>query len=91
MTKKLLKFDNFINKYKLNFTNSLIYVRSPLGEFTHKWSQIDKAILTKDFFFLYVKEKNNYIISISNKYNNDRNMTDLIAFVESNVTQVIKV
>ncbi|MRX70389.1 YcxB-like protein [Flavobacterium resistens] len=91
LTKRLLKFDNFISKYKFNFTNSLIYVYSPLGEFTHKWSHIDKAILTKDFFFLYVKEKNNYIISISNKYNQNRDMRELIAFVESNVTKVIKV
>lgn len=91
VTKRLLKHDNFIDKYKFNFTNSLICVHSPLGEFTHRWSQIDKAILTKDFLLLYVKEQNNYIITISNKYNNGRRMTELIAFVEANVTQIIKV
>lgn len=61
------------------------------GEIVHKWSQIEKAILTKDFFFLYIKDRNRYIISISNKDNNDRKMDELIAFVESNVTRVTKV
>ena len=61
------------------------------GEIVHKWSQIEKAILTKDFFFLYIKDRNRYIISISNKDNNDRKMDELIAFVESNVTPVTKV
>lgn len=90
LIKKLLKFDRFIIKYKFNFTNSFIHVHSPLGEFVHKWTQIEKAILTKDFFFLYVKEKNGYIISISNK-NQNRNIKELIAFVERNVIQVTKV
>ncbi|TPG38517.1 YcxB family protein [Flavobacterium pectinovorum] len=90
LTKKLLKFDRFVNKYKFNFTDSSIYVHSPLGEVAHKWSKIEKAILTKDFFFLYVKDRNGYIISISNKCN-DRNMNELITFVEKNVTPVTKV
>lgn len=91
MIRKLLKFDSFIKKYKFNFTNSFIYVHSPLGKIAHKWSQIEKAILTKDFFFLYVKEKNGYIISISNKNKDGRDIKELIAFVESNVTQITKV
>ncbi|WP_431242055.1 YcxB family protein [Flavobacterium sp. P21] len=90
LIKKLLKFDKFISKYKLNFTNSFIYVRSPIGEVSHKWSHIEKAILTKDFLLLYIKEKNGYIISISNKYNTNRNLGKLIAFVESNGTHITK-
>jgi hypothetical protein len=89
--KKLRRAENFINKYKLNFTNSFIYVHSPLGGFKHKWNEIEKAILTKDFFFLYVKAQNNYIISISNKKTAGRNIEELIAFVENNVTHVKKV
>lgn len=87
---KLLKFEKFVSKYKFSFTNSFICVHSPLGEFTHKWCHIEKAILTKDFLFLYFKDKNGYIVSISNKYKN-RNMDELIAFVEKNVTPVIKI
>ncbi|MNY19007.1 hypothetical protein D3C86_1524200 [compost metagenome] len=90
LIKKLLRFDGFLMKYKFNFTNSFIYVHSPLGGFVHKWTQIEKAILTKDFFFLYVKGKNRYIISISNK-NQNRDIKELIAFVERNVIQVMKV
>lgn len=90
LTKKLLRFDKFVTKYKFNFTNSSIYVHSPLGEVVHKWNKIEKAILTKDFFFLYVKDRNGYIISISNKCN-DRNMNELITFVENNVTPITKV
>jgi hypothetical protein len=91
LAKKLVKSETFINKYRLNCTNSFICVHSPLGAFTHNWTKIEKAILTKDFFFLYVKEKNNYIISISNRNANGRNMDELIAFVENNVTHVTKV
>lgn len=91
LTGKLSKFERFVRKYKLNFTNSSIYVHSPLGEFAHKWSKIEKAILTKDFFFLYVKDKNGYIISISNKGDTDRNMNKLLSFIESNVTPITKV
>lgn len=90
LIKKLLRFDIFMAKYKFNFTYSSIYVHSPLGEFAHKWTQIEKAILTKDFFFIYIKERNGYILSISNKKQN-KNMDELIAFIESNVMKVIKV
>lgn len=90
LVKKFLIFDRFIAEYKFNFTSSFIYVRSPLGEFAHNWSQIEKAILTKEFFFLYVKEKKEYIISISNK-NQNRDLKGLIAFVEGNVIPVTKV
>lgn len=88
--KKLLRFERFIVRYKFNFTNSFIYVHSPFGDFVHKWTQIEKAILTKDFFFIYIKEKSGYIISISNKKQN-RNMKELITFVERNVIQITKV
>ncbi|KFF03395.1 YcxB family protein [Flavobacterium reichenbachii] len=91
LAKKLLRFDSFISKYKFNFTNSSIYVHSPLGEFAHQWTEIEKAILTKDFFFLYVKKRNGYIITISNKCSDKRNIEQLITFVESNVTHVTKV
>lgn len=91
LAKRLLKSENFINKYRLNFTNSIICVHSPLGRFTHKWSKIEKAILTKDFFFLYVKERNGYIISISNRCTNKRRIEELVSFVEKNVTHVTKV
>lgn len=90
-TKRILKHDRFCKKYKFSFTNSNICVHSPMGEIVHQWNQIEKAILTKDFFFLYIKDRNRYIISISNKDNNDRKMDELIAFVESNVTPVTKV
>lgn len=90
-TKKMLKHNRFNKKYKFNFTNSSISVRSPMGEIVHKWTQIEKAILTKDFFFLYIKDRNRYIISISNKDNNGRKMDELIAFVETNVTPITKV
>ncbi|WP_428232283.1 YcxB family protein [Flavobacterium sp.] len=89
--KKLEKYNRFSSRYKFNFNNSGICVHSPLGEFVHDWAQIEKAILTKDFFFLYVKDRNGYIISISNKGNKERKMDELIAFVESNVTQISKV
>lgn len=88
---KLLRFDKFISRYKFNFTNSLICVHSPLGEIKHKWNKIEKAILTKDFFFLYIKEDNAYIISISAKNNKGRDMEKLLEFIESNVTHVIKI
>ncbi|KQB40111.1 YcxB family protein [Flavobacterium aquidurense] len=90
-SKKLLKYNRFSKKYKFNFTNSRICVHSPLGEFVYKWSQIENAILTKDFFFLYVRDRNGYIISISNKANNGRNIHELIDFVENNVTHVTKI
>lgn len=86
----LLKSERFANKYKFNFTSSFICIHSPLGEFTHKWCNIEKAILTKDFFFLYFKDKNGYIVSISNKYEN-RNMNELVSFLENNVIPVTKI
>lgn len=91
LIKRLLKFDRFIKKYKFSFTNSFICIRSPLGVFRHEWNRIEKAILTKDFLFLYVKDKNAYIISISNNYNNSRQMNELISFVNKNVTQITKI
>lgn len=91
LSKKIFKSNHFINKYRLNFTNSFIYVHSPLGAFKHQWTKIEKVILTKDFFFLYVKESNGYIISISTKNSKARNMKELIAFVESNVMHITKV
>ena len=60
------------------------------GAFAHKWSQIERAVLTKDFFFLYVKDDDHHIISISNKFNNGRNINELIAFVERNVIEITK-
>jgi hypothetical protein len=91
LAKRSLKSENFINKYRLNFNDSFICVHSPLGRFRHKWSEIEKAILTKDFFFLYVKQRNGYIISISNKCVKGRNIDELISFIEKNVTHVTKV
>lgn len=91
LAKSLLKSEKFINKYRLNFTNSVICVQSPLGRFTHEWTKIEKAILTRDFFLLYIKERNGYIISISNKCSNGRNIEELVSFVEKNVTHVTKV
>lgn len=91
LIKRLLKFDGFIKKYKFNFTDSFICVRSPIGVFTHEWSCIEKAIMTKDFLFLYVKDKNGYIISISNNYNDSRQMNELVSFVNKNVTQIAKI
>jgi len=91
LAKKKLKSERFLNKYRFHFTSSFICVHSPLGDFTHNWSKIEKAILTKDFLFLYFKEKNGYIVSISNKCSNKRNMNELISFVENNVIHVAKV
>lgn len=90
LIRRLMGYSTLIGKYKLNFTSSDIHVNSPLGAFAHKWSQIDKAVLTKDFFFLYVRDKEQHIISISNKFNSNRNMTDLITFVDRHVTQIMK-
>lgn len=91
LIKKLLKFDSFVRRYKFSFTNSYICVHSPLGEFTHEWTQIKKAILTKDFFLLYVEDRNSYIISISNKDTCCQKISELIAFVDLNVTPVERV
>ncbi|KAF2327874.1 hypothetical protein [Flavobacterium ginsenosidimutans] len=91
LTKKFLKSDRFHNRYKIRFTSLEIYVKSPLGELIHKWTSIEKAILTKNFLFLYVRGRNNYIISISNKDYDFRKMEELLAFVEKNVTHIIKV
>lgn len=90
VSQKLLRSDKFISKYKFNFTNSLICVHSPFGEIKHKWDKIEKAILTKDFFLLYIKERNAYIISISTKNNKERDIEKLLEFIENNVTHVIK-
>lgn len=91
LTDKLLKFDKFHNRYRFTFTSSNICVKSPLGELRHKWSNIEKVILTKNFLFLYIKDRNNYIISISKKEYDFRKMEDLIVFLEKNVTHIIKV
>ncbi|SHM84264.1 YcxB family protein [Flavobacterium chilense] len=91
LAKRFLKSERFVNKYRFHFTGSFICIHSPLGDFTHKWSKIEKAILTKDFLFLYFKERNGYIVSISNKGSNKRNMDELISFVENNVIHIIKV
>ncbi|MBW1655382.1 YcxB family protein [Flavobacterium quisquiliarum] len=89
--KKLMRLDKFPNRYKLTFTYSDICVKSPLGELTHKWSKIEKVILTKNFLFFYVKEQNSYIISISKKDSDSRKIDELLSFVEKNVIPIIKV
>ncbi|KAF2340252.1 YcxB family protein [Flavobacterium tistrianum] len=91
LTKRLLKFKKLNNRYRFKFTNSKFCIQFPLGSLTHKWTTIEKAILTKNFLFLYIKEHNNYIITISRKDFDCRKMEDLLAFVENNVTQVIKI
>lgn len=91
LIKKLLQFDGFAKKYKFSFTDSFICVCSPIGVFKHEWSCIEKAIMTKNFLFLHVKDKNGYIISISNNYKDSRQMNELISFVNKNVTLITKV
>lgn len=91
LVRKLLKFDRFSRQYKFSFTNSFIEVHSPLGGFTHRWCQIEKAILTKDCFLLYIKDKNGYIISISNKENCSKKIEKLIEFIDCNVTHVERI
>lgn len=91
LTKTLMNEEKFKNRYKLTFTYSNIYIRSPLGELTHKWSKIEKAISTKNFLFLYVKERNGYIISISKKDYDCKKIEELLSFVEKNIIQVIKI
>lgn len=91
ITNKLLKLNRLHSQYKIRFTSLEIYVRSPLGELMHKWSTIEKAILTKNFLFLYVRGRNNYIISISRKDYDYRKTEELLIFVEKNVTRIIKV
>lgn len=86
-----IKSNLFINKYRLIFNSSFVCVHSPLGDFKHDWNSIEKAILTKNFFFLYVKEFNGYIISISTKHSTDRNMRELLEFIENNIIPVTKV
>ncbi|RXM42684.1 YcxB family protein, partial [Flavobacterium sp. YO12] len=87
----LLKFEGFIHKYRLNFNSSFIRINSPYGSFSHQWSRIERVILTKDFLFLYIKERNGYIISISNKCTNKRKIEELLTFVEKNGTHILKV
>ncbi len=89
--KRLLKFDKFQRQYKLVFNYTNICICSPFIELTHKWSKIDKVILTKDSLFLYLKEQNAYIISISTKNCEFRKMQELVDFLEKNVIQVLKV
>lgn len=91
LTKKLLQLDRFHNSYKLKFTYSDICITSPLGELTHKWTKIEKVISTKSFLFLYIKERNNYIISISKKNYNTLKMEELLGFVEKNIMNVTRV
>ncbi len=91
IAQKLVRFDTFISQYKFNFTNSLLCVHSPLGEIKHRWNKIEKAILTKDFFFLYIKERNAYIISISTKNSSGRDIKKLLEFIDTNVTPIIKI
>ncbi|CAI2768483.1 hypothetical protein [Flavobacterium collinsii] len=91
LVKKLLKFEGFVRRYKFSFTNSVIGVHSPLGGFTHRWCQIEKAILTKDLFLLYIRDRNGYIISISTKDNCDHKIAELIAFIDCNVTHVERI
>lgn len=88
---RILKLDKFPNRCKLSFTYSNICVKSPLGELTHKWSNIEKVISTKNFLFFYVKERNGYIISISKNESNARKLEELLSFVEKHVIQIIKV
>ncbi|MBJ2126149.1 YcxB family protein [Flavobacterium sp. IB48] len=91
LTKKIIGLNKSSNKYKLSFTHSNICVKSPLGELTHKWSKIEKVIQTKNFLFLYIKEQNSYIISISKKESNSKKIEELLSFVEKNVIHVVKV
>lgn len=91
IARRLLRFKKLNRRYKFVFTNSKVCIRFPLGRLTHKWNTIEKAILTKNFLFLYIKEENNYIISISRKDYDCRKMEELLAFVEQNVTHIIKV
>ncbi|WP_164515306.1 YcxB family protein [Flavobacterium ustbae] len=90
LTKKLMKFERFLNKYRFNFTSSEISICSPMGGLIHNWSKIEKVILTKNFLFFYIKERNGYIISVSKKDYEERKIKDLIEFVEKNVTHIIK-
>jgi len=91
LAKKAVKFHTLSSRFRFIFTGSRVCVRFPLGSLTHKWTTIEKAILTKDFLFLYIKEHNNYIISISRKAYDYRKMEELLVFVENNVTRIIKI
>ena len=91
LIKKLMKFDKFLSWYRFDFSSSFISVHSPLGLLTHKWSKIEKVILTKNFLYIYIKEKNGYIISISNKDSHDRNIKKLIEFIENDSIYIAKV
>lgn len=91
LIKKLIELNKSSNNYKLAFTYSDICVKSPLGELTHKWTTIEKVIQTKNFLFFYIRERNGYIISISKKEIDSRNIGELLSFIEKNVIQVINV
>jgi hypothetical protein len=91
LAERAVKFHTLSSRYRFIFTGSRVCVRFPLGSLTHKWTAIEKAILTKDFLFLYIKEHNNYIISISRKAYDCRKMEELLTFVENNVTRIIKI
>lgn len=91
LRKKLLKFDRFQCQYKFTFTDTIISIQSPLGVLTHKWSKIEKVITTKNFIFIYIKERNGYIISIKKKEYDLKKIQKLITFLEQNVTHIISV
>ncbi|MET3027052.1 YcxB family protein [Flavobacterium sp. UW10123] len=91
LAKRFVKYKQFYNRYKLTFSYSDICVKSPLGELKHKWTKIEKVISTKNFLFLYVQEKNAYIISISKKDHNRQEIEELLSFVENHVMHIIKV
>lgn len=91
LTKWLIQYHKFYSRYKLTFTYSDVCVRSPLRDLKHKWTKIEKVISTKNFLFLYVKERNAYIISISKKDHNCQKIEELVSFVENHVMHVIKV
>ncbi|RYJ37645.1 hypothetical protein NU08_3419 [Flavobacterium anhuiense] len=91
LAKRLIMYHQFYNRYKLTFTYFDISIQSPLGELKHKWTKIEKVISTKKSLFLYVKEKNTYIISISKKDHNCQEIEKLLSFVENHVMNVIKV
>jgi len=91
LTKRLLKFKKLNSRYKFKFTSSKVCIQFPLGNLTHKWTTIEKVILTKNFLFLYIKGRNNYIITISRKDYDCRKIEELLVFVENNVTQIIKI
>lgn len=84
--------NRMLGKYKYDFNESKISIESPVGFFTHKWSQLESVVLTKEYLLLYISKKKGYIISRSgSKCKDNRKMQELIYMVENKVCNMVRI